>query len=104
MDVVHRDAHFNHEDHGVIGKVGKLVDRFLFVAGLGGNDYLGTLLANLFENFVNTLFKKNLRQFSPSQIFNQVPFCLYTIRNICLFDLKVRHGFLVRRFLRVQVP
>lgn len=42
----------------MIGKVGKLVDGFLFVAGFGGDDDLGALLANLFEDFINTLFEK----------------------------------------------
>ena len=52
------DSHFYHEHHYMIYKIAYLVYGFLFVSALSGNYYFRRLLADFFEYFVYTLFKK----------------------------------------------
>ena len=48
VNILEGDAHLDHENEGVVGKVCDLVDRFLFIVCLGGDDHLGAFLADLF--------------------------------------------------------
>ena len=58
MDVLHGDAHLDHQHHGMVGKVGKLVDGLGLVVGLAGDDDLGALLAHLFEDLVDAFLEE----------------------------------------------
>ena len=58
VDILKADALLDHQDHHVIDKVRDLVDRFGAILCLSGNDDLGALLADLFEDLVKTLFKQ----------------------------------------------
>ena len=58
MDILKRDAHLNHQDHYVVGKIGNFVNGFLFVICFTRNNDLSTFLTNLFEDLIYSLFKK----------------------------------------------
>ena len=58
MDILQRNAGLKHQHHHMVGKVCDFVNGFLFVLSLGGDDDLGALLANLFQNLIQTLFKE----------------------------------------------
>ena len=49
VDILQGDAGLQHQYHYMVGKIGNLVDGFLFVLSLGGNDNLGTLPTHLFR-------------------------------------------------------
>ena len=57
-DIVNRNAGVNHQNGDVIEQVGDFKNRLFFIAALCRDYDLGAFLADLFEDFVNTLFKK----------------------------------------------
>ena len=58
VDVLHRNAHLDHEHHDVVGQISDLVNGFFFVVVLGGDDDLGALLAHLFQDLVQALLEE----------------------------------------------
>ena len=58
VDILDGDTGLDHEDKDVVGEVGDLIDRFLFILSLCGDYDLGTLFAHLFKYFIKPFFKK----------------------------------------------
>ena len=58
VDILKGDAHLDHKDEGVVGKIGDLVDGFALIVCLGGNDHLGAFLTHLFEDLIDSLLKE----------------------------------------------
>ena len=52
--LVYGNAHLHHQHHYVIGKVGNFVYRFFLIVGFSCDNYLGTFLAYLFQNFIQS--------------------------------------------------
>ena len=57
-DIFHGDAHLDHQHHDVIRQIGNFIDRLGLVFLPAADDDLGAFLADLFENFVQPLFKE----------------------------------------------
>ena len=58
MNILTRKSHLNHKNKGMVCEVGDLIDGFLLIIGLGGDDNLGAFLTDLFENLINSLFEE----------------------------------------------
>ena len=58
MNVLDADAHFNHEHHYVIGKIGDLIDGFRLVTVTAADNNLGSLLADLLKDLIYTLVEE----------------------------------------------
>ena len=52
------DAKFHHHHQHVISQIRHFVYRFSSIAGLSGDDNLGALLTDLFQDFINALLKE----------------------------------------------
>ena len=51
-------AVLEHQHHYMVSQVCDLIDGFLLILGLGGDDHLGALLAHLFQNLIQALLKE----------------------------------------------
>ena len=58
LDLAGGYAQLRHQHQGVVGQIRKLVNSLALVPGVGGDDDLGALLADLLEYLVQPLFKE----------------------------------------------
>lgn len=56
--ILYADARVCHQNHGMVTQVCQLVDRFVLVFLRCRDDNLGTLLADLFQNLVQTFVEQ----------------------------------------------
>ena len=56
-DLFYSNAHLSHENHGMVAEICQLVNGLLFVVALGSHNDLGALLAHLFQDLIDALFK-----------------------------------------------
>ena len=57
-DVLHGNAHLDHQHHDVVGQIRDLVDGLLLVLLATADDDLGALLAHLLEDLVQALVEE----------------------------------------------
>ena len=57
-DVLGLNAHFDHQNHHMIGQIGDFKDGLLPIAALSGDDDLGAFLADLLENLIDALLEQ----------------------------------------------
>jgi hypothetical protein len=58
VNILDRDAHFNHKHHYVIGKICDLVDGFRLIPCLTSDYDLGAFLTDLLEDLVDSLLEE----------------------------------------------
>ena len=58
LDIVNGNSHLNHKNKHVVTEIADLIHGFGFIVCLTRDNYLGTLLANLLEDLIDSLFKE----------------------------------------------